>query len=306
MTTDTILVTGAAGLLGNAVRVMLERAGRDVTAIDRVSETEEGRAIIRCDVTDVHRLHAIVRKKRLLGVIHCGALSGPMVGRDDPSAMVAINVVGTANVLELARIHEAARFVYCSSVSACGEVIGDLVQEDVPLHPSTLYGASKVCGEQIVAAYQKQYGIDGTSLRYATIYGPRRTTSCVLRDMITGAIAGSPVRIPFGKDFYLQMLHVDDAARATIAAFDHPHPARSAYNVTGGSYLSIPQIADVVRSVFPTADISIDEGDDPFGDRQGRFDISAIRDDLGFSPGVALVDGIRDYADWLRLRSGGK
>jgi nucleoside-diphosphate-sugar epimerase len=272
MTTDTILVTGAAGLLGNAVRVMLERAGRDVTAIDRVSETEEGRAIIRCDVTDVHRLHAIVRKKRLLGVIHCGALSGPMVGRDDPSAMVAINVVGTANVLELARIH----------------------------------GASKVCGEQIVAAYQKQYGIDGTSLRYATIYGPRRTTSCVLRDMITGAIAGSPVRIPFGKDFYLQMLHVDDAARATIAAFDHPHPARSAYNVTGGSYLSIPQIADVVRSVFPTADISIDEGDDPFGDRQGRFDISAIRDDLGFSPGVALVDGIRDYADWLRLRSGGK
>ena len=93
MSAGAVMVTGAAGLVGNAVRVMLEQAGRDVIPVDRVAATEEGRPIVQCDVTEVHRLHAVVLGRQLSGVIHCGAFSGPMVARDNPPAMVGIETL---------------------------------------------------------------------------------------------------------------------------------------------------------------------------------------------------------------------
>lgn len=120
MIEGSILVTGAAGLVGNAVCALLEESGQEVILIDLVSETEEGRKIIRCDVTDVHRLHEIVHGKSLGGVVHCGARSGPMLARDNPSMMIGINIVGTANVLELAWVYSASRFAFCPSTSAYG------------------------------------------------------------------------------------------------------------------------------------------------------------------------------------------
>lgn len=305
MSDGAVLVTGAAGLVGNAVRVMLEEAGREVVPIDRVAATDEGRPIVLCDVTEVHRLHAVVQGRKLGGVIHCGAFSGPMVARDNPPAMVAVNVVGTANVLELARIHAAARFVFCSSTSAYGITEPELVPEDVPLRPTTLYGASKVSGEQLVATYRSQFGLDGVSLRLSWVYGPRRTTDCIIREMVTDALAGRPTHLAFGRNFHRQFIHVEDAARSLVTAFDRPNLPRDTYNVTGGSYLTFPEIADVVRTVLPSADISIAEGDDPVDDRQTRFDITAVQRDLGFSPRISLADGIRSYADWIGTKAAG-
>lgn len=300
MTGGAILVTGAAGLIGNAVRVLLEDAGRKVIPIDRIFVTEEGREVVECDITDADRLHAIVQGHGLGGVVHCGAFSGPMVARDNPLAMVEVNIVGTANVLELARRHGASRFVYCSSTSAYGVTRGDMVPEDVPLHPTTLYGASKAAGEHMVAAYALQYGLDGVSLRLSWVYGPRRTTDCIVRTMIQNAIRGLPTRIPFGRNFYRQFIHVADAARALVTALDAPKLPRHTYTVTGGSYLTLSEIADVVRSIFPDADIAVEEGADPHDDRQARFDNSAAGRDLGFSPRESFEDGVRSYALWLQ------
>lgn len=303
MTKGVVLVTGAAGLLGNAVRVLLEEAGREVLAIDRIAAAVEGRKIAQCDLTEIHRLHEIVRGKCLSGVVHCGALSGPMVARDNPPLMVAVNIVGTANVLELARIHRASRFVFCSSTSAFGVTTDELVPEDVPLRPTTLYGASKATGEQLVAAYKRQYGLDGVSLRLSWVFGPRRTTDCIVRDMITDALAGRSTRIPFGQNFSRQFIYVDDAAGALVAALDRSNLPRDTYTVTGGSCLTFAEIANVVRSVLPAADIAVAEGDDPIDDRQSRFDISAAQRDLGYSPKFSFTEGVRAYVDWLMNHS---
>ena len=300
-----ILVTGAVGLVGNAVRVLLEESGREVLPIDRVTATREGRRIIQCDVTDVHRLHEIVHGRSLGGVIHCGALSGPMLARDNPSLMVGVNIVGTANVLELARVHSASRFVFCSSTSAYGVTTDPLVREDVLLRPTTLYGASKATGEQLVAAYRIQYGLDGVSLRLSWVFGPRRTTDCIVRDMITDALARKATTIPFGQNFYRQFIYVDDAARALVSALDQPGLPGDTYTITGDSYLTIAEIAEVVRSVLPDANITIGDGDDPVDDRQCRFDTSAAKRDLGYSPKYSFAVGVRAYVDWLRHRANG-
>jgi UDP-glucuronate 4-epimerase len=80
-TDRAILVTGAAGLIGNVVRHQLEAEGAAVIPIDRVGRTEEGSEIVVCDVNDIHGLHALAAKNRIAGIVHCGALSGPILPR---------------------------------------------------------------------------------------------------------------------------------------------------------------------------------------------------------------------------------
>lgn len=293
-----ILVTGAAGLIGNKVRQFLEARGDSVIAVDRVAGADTFGPVTECDLGDVHRLHELVQDG-LEGVIHCGAYSGPMLARDNPFAMVQVNIVGTANMLEIARVHDAKRFVYCSSTSAYGPTPPAPVPEDVPLRPSTVYGASKVAGEQLVATYATQYGLNGTSLRLSWVYGPRRTTDCMIRTMITEAQAGRPTRAPFGRDFPRQYIHVEDAARALVTAFDKRSLPRRIYTVTGSTYKTLGEIADIVRELFPQADIDLGSGSDPVDDIQYEFDISAAKRDLGYAPRYGLVAGIRDYAQWL-------
>lgn len=300
MTRGTVLVTGAAGLLGRAVHQLLVDAGRETVAIDRLPTGDDRYPVVECDLTDVHRLHAVVRGKELAGVIHCGAFSGPMVARDNPPAMVAVNIVGTANMLEVARINQAKRFVYCSSTSAYGINRTEGASEDVALHPTTVYGASKATGEHLVSAYSQQYGLDGTSMRISWVYGPRRTTDCIIRTMIEDALAGRKTRLAYGRSFRRQFIHVDDAAGALVAAFDRTSLPRDVYTVTGDTYVTLGEVADLVRKVFPDADIDVAEGADPVDDSQARFDISAAKRDLDFLPRTNLEEGIRSYAAYLR------
>ncbi len=295
---QTILLTGALGLIGRALHKRLVARGDTVIAADRL----EGEGIIACDLTEVHRLHEIGAKAD--AILHCGAISGPMVARDNPHLIVQSNIVGTANMLELARIRKMRRVVFLSSVSAFGGTPAgmDLVPEGVVLSPSSVYGASKVAGEAMVDAYKRQHGVDGINLRPAWVYGPGRTTACAIRTMIEDAQAGRPTHFPYGRDFYKQYVHVDDVADAILAALDAPRFAQQAYTISGDSYLTFAEIADVVRKVLPGAKISVDAGRDPVDDVQARFDISAAARDLGYHPRIGLEDGIRSYAAWLAGR----
>jgi nucleoside-diphosphate-sugar epimerase len=297
-----VLITGAAGLIGGALRTRLERRGTPVLAVDRVPHGRDGAPIVVCDINDIHRLHGLAEANAISGIVHCGAYSGPMVARDNPGSMVQVNIVGTANVLEMARIHRISRVVFCSSASVYGETPEGPVPEDVVLAPTSLYGASKVASEQLVTSYARQYSVDGVSVRLCWVYGPGRTTDCVIRTLIEDALMGQPTRMAFGRDFHRQFIHIDDACDALIAALDHPKLPRTVYTVTGGSYVTLAEVGDIVRSVLPRAIIEMEAGADPLDDVQRQFDISAAARDLGYRPLVGLEEGIRRYADWIASR----
>jgi UDP-glucuronate 4-epimerase len=94
-------VTGAAGLIGNAVRTKLEASGWTVVPLDLVDASRDGKPIMVCDLGDIHRMHALARSHKIEGIIHCGAHSGPMVARDNPYSMVQVNVVGSLRRMRL-------------------------------------------------------------------------------------------------------------------------------------------------------------------------------------------------------------
>lgn len=300
MSTGWVLVSGASGLIGNTVCALLTSRGRPVLAVDRAPAPDAPAGLVAVDLTDVHGLYAAIGDRPLDGVVHCGAYSGPMVARDRPHDMVRVNVGGTANLLELARVRGARRFVFCSSASAYGPTGPGPVTEEAPLRSGSVYGASKAAGEALVRGYARQFRPDGASLRLCWVYGPRRTTDCVIRTMIADAQAGRPTRLPFGRDFPRQFIHVEDAARALLAALDAPGPlGGEAFNVTGGSILTLGEVAEAVRRVLPGADIALEDGPDPVDDLQQRFDTGLTERVLGFRPMVSLEAGIRSYAAWL-------
>jgi nucleoside-diphosphate-sugar epimerase len=302
MSTDCILVTGGAGLIGRSLLARLRADGRTAIGIDLAPKPSDG-GVERADVTDIHRLHAIAEQYEVGSIIHCGAVSGPMVMIDNPYGIIQANVVGTANIIELARIHRLRRVVFCSSASAYGPTTapeGEAgVTEDVQLRPSSVYGATKVACEQLIAGYRQQHGLDAVSIRLSWVYGPGRTTDCVVRGMIGDAQAGVPTRLGWGADFPRQFIYVDDAVDALLAAHDAETCPAPVYNATGGTFMTIGEIGEAVSRALGGADIRVAPGPDPLDDHQHRFDISTIGRDLGYRPRRSFEEGVKSYADWL-------
>lgn len=303
MSSGCILVTGASGLIGRGVLRALLETGRNAIGIDLSRRVDQDRVYV-ADLCDIHRLHSLASLHDVDLIIHCGAVSGPMVMIDNPHAIVQANVVGTANVLELARIHGMRRVVFCSSTSVYGpteepEESSKGVPEETILRPTSVYGATKVASEQLLAAYKKQHGLDTVAVRLSWVYGPGRTTDCVIRTMLENAHRGQRTELAWGRDFPRQFIYVDDAVDALLTACDVPTCPAAAYTATGGSFHTIGEIAQIVRRVVGQADIDVAPGPDPLDDFQHRFDISAIARDLGFHPSRSLEDGIAAYSQWL-------
>ena len=298
---ELTVVTGAAGLIGGAVTRALIDAGRPVRATDRRPGEIDGVPVLACDLRDPDQVREALRGAT--AVVHGGGYSGAMVGLDRPQEMVDVNVCGTARVLEQARQAGVRRLVYLSSASAYGRTGDAVVTEEHPLHPASLYGATKAASEDLVEGYRATWALDAVSLRLSWVYGPRRTTSCVVRDLLTAALTGTAHHLDHGADLPRQYMYVDDAARAVLALLDAPVPhPRPAYNASAGERHTLGQVAALVTEAFPGARLEVAPGPDPFDVPQGLLDIGALAADTGFTPQVPLERGLPLYADWLADR----
>jgi len=301
----TVLVTGVAGLIGHALAVRLQAAGRRVIGLDRRAPRGGRPAFefVEADVNDVHRLHAAIRGREPAAIVHCGGVSGLMVARDNPFLICETNIRGTAHVLEVARLVRPRRLIFCSSISAYGHEDPDaVVTEDTPLRGRTVYGASKIAGEALVHAYAAEHGVDGLALRFAHVYGPGRETQCFVREMIEDRLAGRPSRLPHARRSRRQYVHVDDVVDAIVAGLDADRLPRRAYNIGPGRQHALGEVADAVRGVLGPHEVEFDDASDPPEYRCGTLDVTAAARDLGWRPKIDLPAGIATYATFLRGR----
>ena len=289
-------------MIGFSVALALTRAGRAVlgTDVDLPMETAPF-PFERTDLRDFERLRAVAGSE-IDAIIHCGAISGPMLGKDRPKDLVDINVGGTINALEIARRTGARRFVYCSTCMAYGHTPVRLspVNEEAPLRADDTYGASKASGEYMVRAFTRANRLDAVSLRLCWVYGPRRRTECLVNRLITDARAGNTTGLPFGGGFHRQFVYVDDVVEAIRLALDAPVLPQRVYNVTGGQRLTFDEIAGVVGGVVAPARPEFAPGPDPDDYLQERFSTDRIATDLGWRPRHDMRAGVAAYAEWLR------
>jgi nucleoside-diphosphate-sugar epimerase len=271
--------------------------------VDRVPTSPDGIPQIACDVTDGAELERIATAHGVTAVVHCGGASGPMVSVDDPRQVVEVNVGGTTNLLELARRHRMRRFVYCSSIAAYGATPPAPVSESAPLRPLDVYGATKAAGEHLVTAYGEQHGVPGVSLRISTVFGPRRRTDCLIRTLLSDAASGRATAVELAADAPQQFVHVDDVATAAVAALGAT--ATGAFNVTGGTVLTVRDVVETVRRADPRTRATT-RPPDPSGAARwpARLDLTAAQRDLGWAPRTDFESAVRDYRAWLEHERG--
>jgi UDP-glucuronate 4-epimerase len=289
----TVLVTGGAGLIGMAVRALLRARGVPVLATDITAHGRDDPTLHLASLEETARL---ARNAELRAIVHCGAISGPMMARGRPNEIVAANIDGTAAMLDLARTLAVRRFVFCSSISVYGDAGTAALTEARAPCLGSVYAASKVAGEALTEAYAAEYGVDGVSLRIGRVYGPYRRAHCVLKAMIEDARAGRVTRIPCAPDFLYHYVWVGDVATAIAACLDAPALPARLYNIGSGEALTMPAIVAIARAALLGLHVEMVDGADDVPDRQTVFPVDRIAADLGWHPRFDLARGIAAYA----------
>ena len=295
-----VLLTGAAGLIGMALRPMLAARGHKVVAIDITGFGRADPGLRLMPLDERPSLEQVIRVDAIDAIIHCGAISGPMMAQGQPMKLVAANIDTTALLLDLAREHGMKRFVFCSSISVYGNAGAATITETTPLRPTSVYGATKVACEQLIQGFAVEYGLSGVSLRIARVYGPYRRANCHLGTLIRDAETGKATEIPCDPDFIYHYVYVDDVADAMIAALEAKSLPHREYNVGSGQALTMPAIVDAAAAVIPGMKAGTIAGADDVPDMQTAFDVSLIADDLDWKPRFPIVEGLAAYRNAVR------
>lgn len=288
-------MTGASGFVGRHLVDSLRTAGVDVIgAADTVGDF--------LDVTDPHQVHDVFARYKPESVVHLGGISGPMVSRDRPWSIVDVNIGGTANLLDAARITSTRRIVLASSNAVYGSNPGPLDEQVTVLNPTSVYGATKVAGEHLLAVYGRRYGSSTCSLRISTVYGPGRRAQCIIGAFIRDALEHKVSRVAFGADLFRQFIFIDDVVRAVLCALTAaPELSGQPINVSGAERLEVGEIAGMVREMLPAARIEFGQGPDPDDDDvQGPFVLNRAKELFGFEPTVSMSEGIARYVKHLQ------
>lgn len=200
--------------------------------------------------------------------------------------------MGTASVFETARRVPIERVVLCSSGSAYGDADDDPITENEAPQPVNGYGASKVASEAIMQAYARDWAVHGVARRLFQVFGPGRRTGCHIETMVETALDHRPALIPHGPETRCQYIFIDDAVRALTLAIDAPLRRASIYNISGGTSLTLREVADIACGILP--DLEVRFGNDKSGEeyRLRDIDLSAAKRDLGFEPVCSLAAGI--------------
>jgi nucleoside-diphosphate-sugar epimerase len=303
----SVLVTGGSGLIGShVVESLLERGERPVIYDLKVppsrlnvpfvqgSITERDLVLEACKVYDVDR------------IIHMAALL-QFECEQRPYEAVQVNVLGTLNLLEAAKVIRARRFVYASSGALYGPVEGDITEATPICQGVGLYGATKYVCEVMGFRYNKVFGVPFVALRYWGVYGPGEVASPGIAEVlkrIESTVTGKDVIVrEAGAEEKHHFTFVRDVAQATLLALDARFDEPKVYNIAGGedSFVSFREFHETIRRLCPSAGKVTFQGR---GQNRGRVDITRARRELGYEPRYTLEMGIREVIDyWQSQRS---
>jgi UDP-glucose 4-epimerase len=309
---EKYLVTGGAGFIGsNLVRFLLER-GQEVVVLDDLSSGKRENIdsllvvgqcrLIVGDIRDPDVVPQAMRDCR--AVFHLAAIGSVPRSVTDPVTSFDVNVRGTANILECAKVCGIKRIVFASSGSVYGGVGNTPLSESTPVAPASPYAASKAAGEAYFKAYAQSYGMETVPLRYFNVYGPRqnwkRLYPPVIPTFVQSILAGkSPIVYGTGnqtRDF----CHVENICHANwLAAHIPPEQCDgSPVNIGCGVSHTVNDILEYLKGQF-SQNIGAEYQPARPGDVEHSVsNIALARQKLGYEPRVEFVEGVKTTVAW--------
>jgi len=302
-----VLVTGAGGQVGLDLLRILQARGDEVHASDVTPPSREHDVPWhRLDVTCAPEVSALFAALRPELVFHLAAILSAR-GEADPMRTYAVNQGGTVNVLEAARQHGTRQVIFTSTIAAFGPPLPPLVPDDIALHPTTMYGVTKVAGELLGDYYFRRYGLDFRAVRFPGLLSavlPGGGTSDYAPLMYYEALRVGHYAAFCRPDATIPLMYMPDGLRALVELSQAPRErlTRCVYNVAAFSPTA-QQIADEVARAVPGADISFnpDPARQAILDSWPRaLDDSLARRDWGWRPEYDLPRMTADLLPKLR------
>lgn len=304
-----VFITGGCGHIASWAAYFLTKSGEQcilydthMPKLDYLEEVADKLEFIQGDVLDFPRLTDIFqqRKGSIDGILHTVGIMGEIV-QSSPYAHVRLNIGGTHNMLEIARIFEIPKVVYTSTGAVYGAVSGTVSEESQP-NPSDLYGSTKVSSEYLGQHYANTFGFEFRIARLYFCYGPGKFPSRFIKlyQMAFGALEGlEGLKMDKGADQKLDFTYIEDAGRGTALLYQADNLGHKIFNIATGIPTSVGQVAELSQrySHFP---VKVELGPGELMQRCEALDITRARKELGFEPRYSVEEGIQKYADWLQ------
>jgi len=326
-----ILITGAAGFIGNALALRLLDRGDEVIGIDALDDYYDvslkksrldrmrdfsGFTDVRVRIEDRQAVSDVFIRYEPQRVVNLAAQAGVRYSLENPAAYIDSNLVGFGNILEGCRQVQAEHLVYASSSSVYGSNthMPFSVHDNVN-HPVSLYAATKKANELMAHTYSHLYGIPSTGLRFFTVYGPWGRPDMALFMFTRKILAGEPIPVfNYGKhrrDF----TYIDDIVEGVIRVLDNParpNPnwngdepdnASSAapwrlYNIGNNQPVELMHYIETLEKCLgKKADkelLPLQPGDVP----DTYADVSDLVADFGYKPQTTVEQGVANFVEW--------
>ncbi len=308
-----ILITGGAGFIGSHLCDKYTKEGHLVLCLDNFMSGNlmnirhllnyRNFKLIRGDIRDFDLLEKIMRD--IDAVFHLAAQIHVDRSYIEPRMTYDVNVVGTQNILEAARLYDAKKVIHASTSEVYGSALYVPIDEKHPLNAPHPYGASKIATDRMCYAYIHTYGMNISIVRLFNIFGPRQ------RDIGYGGVISIFTRrvlsnmspIVYGDGLQTRdYTYIDDAITAYDLVLNHNEPVTEPINFGTGREVSILDLANTI------IDLCGKEGNmkpvhiEPRIGEVKRLiaDATKARSLLGWEPKCSLEEGLRAFVQWYR------
>lgn len=300
---ESVLVTGGAGFIGSHLVEELFTAGARVTVLDISKPVGTPSDHKRNNIASINWRSLDIDLSRFDVIFHFAASAYVPPSVKDPLADFDTNCTATLRLLDALRHSRwPGRLVFASSAAVYGNPTWSSLREDHPTVPVSPYGVGKLAAERYCTVFAELYGLNITSLRLFSVYGPRQHKQ-VVYDLMS-KIAANPDRIEIHGDGTQSrdLVYVQDAvAAAMLVAEQAPHKGE-VFNVATGQYCTIHQLATelcVLMGVNPRFDYTgVNRPGDP---EKLTVNIGRLQA-LGYIPQVELLEGLASTVKWFKSR----
>jgi UDP-glucuronate 4-epimerase len=313
-----VLVTGAAGFIGSHLVDALLANDVAVTGIDNFDpfydeqvkqdnvsahKNDPRFSLVRADILDLDAL-STAASGSYDAIVHLAARAGVRPSIADPIGYQQVNVIGTQNVLELARERGISHVVFASSSSVYG--VNPAVpwrEDDHVLQPISPYASTKVSGELLGHVYAHLFGIRFIALRFFTVYGPRQRPDLAIHKFARMMLDGAPIPVFGDGSTRRDYTYVDDIVRGLYAALSYHESRYEVVNLGNDRTVTLNELIATLETVLGVRARITRLQEQPGDVPQTWASIDKARRLFGYAPTTAFETGVSRFVDWLRVTS---
>jgi dTDP-glucose 4,6-dehydratase len=310
-----LMITGGAGFIGSRFAELLvsQEIQNELTSITVVDNlTYSGNisnldSVIsspqfyfhKVDICNQGEVEEVIKERSIDAIANFAAESHVDRSIESSFEFLHTNVMGTQNLLDLAKKHQIRRYLQVSTDEVYGAIPIGSWEEDEPLKPNSPYSASKAGADLLVLAYGKTYGMNVGITRCCNNYGLRQFPEKIIPLFVSNLIDGKRVPIYGDGTQIREWIHVDDHCRGVFTVFKNGAPGEI-YNIAGTDEFCNIELARKIISYFGKTEA---EAFEFVADRKGhdiRYSLTGnkVRTELGFKPEIDFESGLRETIEW--------